>query len=240
VSSSSPSSLFRPPLRSAYVPVGPHERFSRMELEHLSIAYCVLTLALFLVWNGGVGGLILTLSPPIDRSFLLFALVAAAAAGLSGFVAHEMAHKFTAQSRGLWAEFRMSPQGLAFSLIFAALIGFLFATPGATVIGGRYSDARDWGITSLAGPATNLAESGIVAGGLALAVHLHPALWTSMWADVAGYVVFINIVFCVFNLIPWGPLDGLKIYRWNKGIWATALLLGIAAGVLGVLYLPFF
>lgn len=231
-------SMFRPRISYTYTPTPPRGRFSRIELEHLAIAYTVLTAALFLVWNGGLGGLALTFDPS-DRIFYELAVLASAGAALTGFVAHEMAHKFAAQERGLWAEFRMSPQGLAFSLIFAALIGFLFATPGATMIGGSRGDRREWGITSLAGPAMNLSEASAIAAGMAIYLHVHPLFWYSIWIYVPSYLIFINIVFAVFNLIPWGPLDGLKVYRWSKGVWLGALLLGLGAGVMSYLYLPF-
>jgi Zn-dependent protease len=44
--------------------------------------------------------------------------------------------------------------GLAIS-VFTSLFGFLFAAPGATIVGGM-ADAREWGRTALAGPMINV------------------------------------------------------------------------------------
>ncbi|MFO7773178.1 MAG: DUF951 family protein [Dehalococcoidia bacterium] len=33
---------------------------------------------------------------------------------------------------------------------------------------------------------------------------------------------YVNTWLALFNLIPFGPLDGAKIFRWNKGIWLAA------------------
>jgi Zn-dependent protease len=32
----------------------------------------------------------------------------------------------------------------------------------------------------------------------------------------------------LFNLIPFGDFDGLKIFRWNKAAWALIVMLAIA------------
>jgi len=37
----------------------------------------------------------------------------------------------------------------------------------------------------------------------------------------------INTWLAVFNLIPFGPLDGAKIIGWSKGAWLIALAAGI-------------
>jgi len=34
---------------------------------------------------------------------------------------------------------------------------------------------------------------------------------------------YINTWLALFNLIPFGPLDGAKIFRWNKGLWLVAI-----------------
>ncbi|MDE1820368.1 MAG: hypothetical protein KGI98_05885 [Euryarchaeota archaeon] len=226
----SSSFLYQPPISSPHPVMGPRARFSRLELQHIAIAFVVLTadLVLILLRDAYYPGI-----PRADLISAAFgAAVAAPLAAATGFVAHEMAHKFSAQHRGLRAEFRMSPQGLLMSFIFSALLGFLFATPGATMIGGR-GTMEEAGITSLAGPGTNLAEAAGFAGIAILLARFHE--W--FWAPLIAYVAFINVIFAAFNLLPLGPLDGKKVLAWNKGIWVLALAGAVAMGVFAYLYL---
>jgi Zn-dependent protease len=51
------------------------------------------------------------------------------------------------------------------------------------------------------------------------------------------YVLFViiasvNLSMAAFNMLPFGPLDGAKVWRWNKVLW-----LAIMAAALGVLAL---
>jgi Zn-dependent protease len=154
------------------------------------------------------------------------------AAALTGFVAHEMAHKVSAQSHGFWAEFRMSPFGLVISLATAITIGIAFVAPGATMIGGM-GDQREWGRTSLAGPAVNLLEAAAfaVASVGAGAAHLGPGVLVPL-----VLLAFINAWFATFNLLPFGPLDGAKVFRWSRSIWLSAFLISAAAAAIAYLF----
>jgi Zn-dependent protease len=212
---------------------------SRKELLDILVAFTVLTFALVVLFtrssvlfgSTGVG----LLSP----SVLPVAGLAAAAA-LTGFVAHELAHKVVAERRGFWAEFRMSPMGLVF-LLFTAFVGFLFAAPGATMVGGISElDRRSWGWTSLAGPMTNLSFAGAFYAASFGAYGFAPGLVEGLL-----FLAYINAWFGTFNLLPFGPLDGRKVLRWSGGIWgaaiaisgAVAVVCGLAAIVYGTPYL---
>jgi Zn-dependent protease len=193
---------------------------SPKELRDLAIASAVLTLDVMFVIVEGATGL-----AGASAGFLLEIALTAAAAALTGFVAHEMAHKVSAQRRGYWAEFRMSPVWLAFSLLISAIAGFLFAAPGATVIGGM-GDREDWGRTALAGPITNMVFSVVFYAGAiaALVAGSGIAVWLL-------FLAFINGWFATFNLIPFGPLDGRKVLTWSSPTWAISI---VAAGALAV------
>ncbi len=208
---------------------------SRTELLHLAIAFAVLTIDIAFVRTR-----ISIFSSPAGVAEgvpgFVDSLGVAALAALTGFVAHELAHKVVAQRQGFWAEFRMSPAGLFFS-IATALFGFLFALPGATVIGGM-GDVREWGKTSIAGPSVNLAFGGAFLGtGLLVGwFALSPMLWGSLL-----FLAFVNGIFAAFNLLPFGPLDGTKVLRWSRSLWTLAFglsLLFIGAVVTVLLFAP--
>jgi Zn-dependent protease len=206
----------RPPTAMGQITTSP------TELRDLSIAFVVLTLDFLFVILGGAGALV-GFGPP---AVVLELVAVAAAAALTGFVAHEMAHKFSAQRRGYWAEFRMSPVWLLLSLVISATAGFLFAAPGATVIGGMGS-RDDWGRTALAGPLTNIGFAVVFYGSAVLLIDAgsYAAVWLL-------FLAFINGWFATFNLIPIGPLDGRKVLSWNAGIWIGSI---VVAGGLAVL-----
>lgn len=193
---------------------------SQTEILHASIAFIVLTVDIAIVETNLLGQVQFGGFSP---GALLSGLAFGAAAALTGFLLHEMAHKVSAERRGFWAEFRMSPVGLLFSVV-TALFGFLFAAPGATVIGGMGS-AEDWGRTSLAGPGLNLVEGTIfAAAGLGLSLSprfLGAALFLVLLA-------FINGWFATFNLLPLGPLDGRKVLRWSTKVWVTTFAVAVA------------
>jgi Zn-dependent protease len=210
------------------LPPQPSHRVSTSptELRHLGIAFIVLTFDLAILF--------LRIHPPPPAGFTLpyvsGLVLFGGATALTGFVVHEMAHKVAAQRAGFWAEFRMSPMGLVLSILTAA-IGFLFASPGATVIGGM-GDVREWGRTSLAGPGVNLIEGGIffAAAWVFTSVSVH-GLDSALWG-----LAFFNGWFSTFNLIPFGPLDGRKVLRWNTAIWAAVFVVSAAFSVVAYLY----
>jgi len=187
---------------------------SRTELFQLGIAFAVLTLdfTLILGYGGllfsGTGGAV-AISPTI--------IAVAATAGLTAFVAHEMAHKISAQRHGCWAEFRYAPMWLLFS-IFSSFLGFLWAAPGATVVGGM-ADVHDWGRTSLAGPLSNIGFAAAFYAGAVGAFEAGSSLW--VWLVLLGY---LNGWFGTFNLLPIGPLDGRKVFHWSKEAWILAIV----------------
>ncbi|NYT01604.1 MAG: site-2 protease family protein [Methanosarcinales archaeon] len=161
-------------------------------------------------------------------------LISALAVG-SGFLLHELAHKFVAQHYGYWAEYQANRVGLIV-IIAMALMGFIIAAPGAVVIRQRsfltsaqnpwpgqgepaqtteQSVARHLLWISLAGPLTNIALMVFF-----LMLLLSGVLTSDLSINAAYFAFFINLTLAAFNLIPAGPLDGRKIYRGSPRIWA--------------------
>jgi Zn-dependent protease len=183
-------------------------KFSKLEINHILIAMAVLTLAFSFAFAP---------NPPLNYlneviGFLPISFLAIATA----FFCHEIAHKYVGQKFGYWSEFRMYPQGLLFALFLGIVAGIVFAAPGAVQIFGR-PNREEMGKISVAGPATNL---------------ILGLIFISIWfisegviANVSFFIAYINVFLALFNLLPFGPLDGLKIFRWKKEVWG--LLIGI-------------
>lgn len=192
----------------------PRITFSRTELLHLVASVAALTLAITLARNG--------LKVPTFSADLGVQVLAALLAVGTGFVLHELAHKVLAQRYGHWAEFRAYFAGLGMTLLVAAFTGVLFAAPGAVLIQGRVTP-RENGLISLVGPATNLLLA-LVAWPFAWAVDADALVPT-----VAGMVAQINAFLCLFNLVPFGPLDGRKVLRWSKLAYTGSVVVALAA-----------
>ncbi len=130
------------------------------------------------------------------------------------FLFHELAHKFSAQHFNLWAEFRLTLQGALITLI-SMFLPFKIISPGAVMIAG--SGTRETvGKTALSGPITNIILSVLC------------VIIATITQDLFQIVAFINAFLAVFNLIPFGIMDGLKVFRWNKVFWGIAFFTGIA------------
>ena len=207
----------------------PGVHFSRTELFQLLVAILALSAALTVAQVIGFRAVRVTPSELGTLAGLTFfaALVAVA----TGVGLHEIAHKIVAQRYGNWAEFRYDLRGLALAFVFA-MFGFIIAAPGATLVSGVVSREQN-GRISAAGPISNL----LIGTGFVLA-----ATTISRTASLSDFLAFfvtilfvnawlINTVLAGFNMIPILPLDGAKVWAWNKFAWIGILVL------VGALYL---
>jgi Zn-dependent protease len=203
---------------------------SGKELGQITAAALVLTLDFVLILYGG--GYVYSERLNLLAGLPLWLLATAAATSLTAFVCHELAHKISAQRRGYWAEFRWAPVWLLFSIFTSYFAGFLFAAPGATVVGGM-GDPREWARTSLAGPLTNMGFAAAFFGGAAVLFQLGNPYFVALLV-----VAYFNAFFGAFNLVPFGPLDGAKVFGWSKSVWVLSFLVAAAEAV--VVYLVLF
>jgi Zn-dependent protease len=210
-----------PPYYYSWTPAAPpvaRVSTSRTEILHLAIAFVVLTVDLTVLFGGG--GLLTGSGAGFHALASLSIVLIAATAALTGFLCHELAHKIYAQRHGFWAEFRMSPFGLVFSLV-TAFLGFLWAAPGATVISGMSQvDRTNWGRTSLAGPLSNVMFAAIFYAGAIATYNVNAWVYSALIL-----LAWVNGWFATFNMIPVGPLDGAKVLHWNPRTWITAIVL---------------
>lgn len=187
---------------------------SKIELRDITKAWIILSLAFACIYAGAnvING---TLSKIVSTQFLWLFVISLFTAGL-GFLLHELSHKFAAQHYGCVAEFRAWDQFLYLALGLAVVVGFIFAAPGAVMISGMIT-RRENGLVSAAGPAMNY-----VLGLLFLGLGFLLPAWTSIF--LIGYS--INMWLGLFNLIPFGNLDGSKVFQWSKGAWIVMVAIG--------------
>ena len=206
---------------------------SAIELRDLFVSLVALVVAFSVLFGGRV----------LDANMILISTLGVA----SGFLLHELAHKFTAQHFGYPAEYRANLMGLGLAVV-SAFAGLLIAAPGAVMISRSRPPVqayipehmpgsvvpnpfqqeelagqlkREMLLISLAGPLTNivlaaafyiLGMSGLVASGI--------------WAQAVTFALFINLILAAFNMLPFGPLDGKKIFDADRRVWA---LVGLPA-----------
>jgi Zn-dependent protease len=172
-------------------------RFSKTELNHITIALFVITLALTLFFE-----------LPIFTGFAIMLSTFGVA-----FISHELAHKYVAQKYGFWAEFRYWETGLILGLLMGLTRAFLFLAPGAVYISAYGISKKQNAYISLAGAATNVI--------LAFVFLIFSPLFGP---TISSFAVSINLLLAIFNLLPIPPLDGSKVFAWNKKNWAVIFI----------------
>ncbi|MFH0949060.1 MAG: site-2 protease family protein [Candidatus Aenigmatarchaeota archaeon] len=131
-----------------------------------------------------------------------------------GFIFHELGHRLVAKRFGYAAEFKIWPVGIILAL-GVSFFGFVFAAPGAVMIYSKRIEnmkiaIKKYGLISLSGPLTNV---------ILAAAFLAMNLFSPSQLFELGFS--INVFLALFNSLPVPPLDGSKIFAWNKGIWAA-------------------
>jgi len=187
------------------------ERIPLRERRDLLIAWLAISIAFTLIYiRGGVN----------VTGLIFFFVMSLLTVGVA-FILHELAHKFTAMRYGYWAEFKKDNQMLLVAVVMAALVGVVFAAPGATYIYGNATRAEN-GRISAAGPLTNL----LLCIPFALLM-----LFGGGLIGIVGLVGFrVNAMIATFNMLPISVLDGRKILAWNPAVFAV--LMAASAGAL--------
>jgi len=169
----------------------------------------------------------------------------------TGFIGHELAHKFVAQRFGCWAEFKLWTVGAVMAVLFAFVPpgNLVFAAPGAVYIASRSSyfgegiDRKANGVISLVGPLVNIGAAGLF--GLAFLVSSLAGLGDIVVGSGSGLTfkflqegVAINLWLGAFNMIPFFILDGQKVFTWDRKVWA-AVAIPLWAATIAIWVLPF-
>jgi Zn-dependent protease len=184
-------------------------RFTEREIKEILISAVIIGYVFAWYFERGIPGI----------NSIAIALVGVGAA----FIFHELAHKYTAQKYGCWAEYRMWETGLIIAFFSVVVFGFVFAAPGAVYISpGMYGiTRRQNGIISVSGAVSNLTLAVIF---LIIKSTLGVVPWIN---DVATMGIFINAWLALFNMLPLPPLDGSKVRAWDTKVW-----IGVIVGAL--------
>jgi Zn-dependent protease len=190
--------------------------FSKTEVQHLTQATLALSLALAFMSVQGIFG---ALAEP--EMFIVGGIVYLIALA-PAFLLHEIAHKVVARKYGCWAEFRASPSGLRFGVMLAAILGIVFMAPGAVMVAGHTTRSQ-FGKIALAGPVTNVVLwlLGLIAILLGAAENPYVAVILKPW-------LWGNAVLGLFNMLPFGPLDGKKIRTWSIPVFWIWLIICVS------------
>ena len=223
-----------PPREYMYFPKGTLEmgkpgKFSRIEIWHLLISIGVLTIAFsFALTKLSQNNMFLV----TNINALLYLIPLCFFGVVTAFFFHEISHKFMAQKHGLWSEYRMFPQGLILALIIGFFSPLVFAAPGAVMFRGG-SRTFETGQIAVAGPLAN-----ILIALITLPIYLYVVFEESILAQIVGFICLINAVLAVFNLLPLGPLDGIKVIRWNATVWIILFSIAIAMMIIFLRFSP--
>jgi len=182
---------------------------STTELKHL-VAGTLVVIAV---------GLSLSLQGSQTSRYWLDALIGSALVFTSAFILHEIAHKWTAQHYGLWAEFRLTLLGAMLTLL-SVVSPLKIISPGVVQMAG-VPDRKIIGKVSIAGPLINIVFS-------ATFLLLSPFIAGSLM--LAGS--FLNSWTAIFNLIPFSILDGRKVFQWNRKVWTASFAASVALALL--------
>ncbi|AWR99575.1 site-2 protease family protein [Metallosphaera hakonensis] len=159
----------------------------------------------------------------IFSRFFGIGILAAVVAATIAVVPHELAHRQSARRYGCYSRFTLNFTGFLFTTIINLLpfFGLVFFS-GYTSISCRFfsADKRIEGITAAAGPSTNIAISVLF---LLLTIFTGNPLLAFFFQVISGF----NAVVAFFNLLPFWILDGLKVFKWNIGIWIVMIAISL-------------
>ena len=111
--------------------------------------------------------------------------------------------------------------------LLGSLIGFVFAAPGAVYIQPQVKKGFAWtihrltkkefGLIAAAGPVINILFGFVF-------VYIIP--YFPNYNSIIYLAARFSFFLALFNMLPFGPLDGAKVSDWSWAAWATIVVAG--------------
>jgi len=149
---------------------------------------------------------------------------------LVAFLGHEFAHRQTAKHFKLQTKFRLFRNGVIMTVI-CIFLPIKFALPGAVVVIGLENIGRETGLCKLAGPLSNLIMGLILFGLSFIPFVQYPWNWLMLISSN------FNFSLGLFNMLPFGILDGDNIRKWKPRLWLTFFLIFAVLSISNILLL---
>ncbi len=171
----------------------------------------------------------------------IYGVIAAAIAVILAFTFHELLHRYAARKLGYYAKYQAWPTGLLLALLLSivTLGRVVFAAPGAVVVYPKLPfgliDRRDYGKIAASGPLANILLGYFALFLISLVKYGIISVTSYLLLLVLSYVKYINLWLAMFNLIPFPPLDGSKVFAWSKIVW----LVFFAVSAIPLFILPY-
>ncbi|MCS7094466.1 MAG: hypothetical protein NZ988_01470 [Thaumarchaeota archaeon] len=180
-------------------------RLSRSELINLVIGSALVSAVGFTLLRFG----------RIDTAHLALAIGAFTAS----FLVHELAHKFEATRQGYTAAFKLSTIGVLLTLI-SVFSPLKVIAPGAVNVHGLPTSKALARIAAV-GPLTNIVIALVCYIVSLVTLTISPA---SQLGRVSFVVGSLNSFLALFNMLPFGPLDGMKVLNYSKKAWLALFI----------------
>lgn len=147
---------------------------------------------------------------------------------LLAFLTHELSHRQTARHYNVQTKFRLFRKGVIMIIIFLFL-PIKMALPGAVVIIGLEKTSRETAMCKIAGPLANIVQ------GLILVMLVQFLPMSSFWTEILTSGAIFNFSLALFNLLPFGILDGKNIRDYDKKMWLSIFLSSIFLLLLSII-----
>lgn len=138
------------------------------------------------------------------------------AVGAVSVVLHDFAHRYFATKHGQDADTQFWGLGTGIMFLTAWLFGNAFGASYRNLVNRNdEEDPKTIGIEMVAGPVVSIILTFVFLGMVMLG---------GVWAIAGGIGFTINLITAVYSLMPIETMDGLAIWRWNKGLYLALLV----------------